>query len=258
MNGIELDTVSFSYGRTRCIDNIDLEIGSGSFYGLIGPNGSGKSTLLDLISGYLRPDTGSVKLNGSPINSYQRSALAQMMTLVPQSFSFNFDFSVYETVLMGRHPHINRFANPSESDHQNVNAALKTLEIETLADRSIRQLSGGEKQRVTVARALAQDTDFMLLDEVTANLDINHAISIMKTLKTLSSDGKTVIAALHDLNMALAFCDKVIVLQDGRLHTYGTASNIIDSDLIAKIYRVSTEILESDNGKRQLLYHYDQ
>lgn len=256
MNGIEVHQVTFSYGQMSCLEAIDLRLDSGYFYGLIGPNGSGKSTLLDLISGYLQPDSGTITLRDRPIRCYRRSSLAQLLTLVPQSFSFNFDFTVYETVLMGRHPHIGRFSTPSEEDHSKVRTALETLEVARLADRSIKQLSGGEKQRVTVARALAQDTEYILLDEGTANLDINHSISIMKTLKTLSSGGKTVIAALHDLNMALAFCDRVIVLQEGRLHKFGPSAEVINTDLVADIYQVSTKISEADDGKHQLLYRY--
>lgn len=257
MNGLEIHQATFSYGQLRCLDTIDLRLDSGFFYGLIGPNGSGKSTLLDLISGYLQPENGSITLNDKPVSNYRRSSLARLLTLVPQSFAFNFDFNVYETVLMGRHPHIDRFSNPTEEDHNKVRAALETLEVDRLADRSIRHLSGGEKQRVTVARALAQDTEYILLDEVTANLDVNHAISIMKTLKNLTAQGRTVIAALHDLNMALAFCDRVIVLNDGKLHAYGNAAEIVNSGMVADIYQVSSDILKTTNGTHQLLYRYD-
>lgn len=258
MTGITISQVTFSYGQLLCLEDIDLHLDNGYFYGLIGPNGSGKSTLLDLISGYLKADTGTITLNSRPIGEYNRQSLAKLMTHVPQSFSFNFDFDVYESVLMGRHPHIGRFANPTEDDHNRVRTALETLEVDGLAERSIRQLSGGEKQRVTVARALAQDTDYILLDEVTANLDINHSISIMKTLKQLSNKGRTIIAALHDLNMALAFCERVIVLQEGRIHTYGTADDTIDPKLISDIYRVSTRVMKTEDGKQQLLYRYHQ
>jgi len=258
MNGIELHQVGFSYGRLSCLECIDLRLESGYFHGLIGPNGSGKSTLLDLMSGYLEPERGSININGRPIAGYRRTDLARLLTLVPQSFSFNFDFSVYETVMMGRHPHLGRFAHPGVGDHQAVRAALETLEVDRLAGRSIRQLSGGEKQRVTVARALAQQTDYLLLDEVTANLDINHAISIMRTLKALSSRGRTVIAALHDLNMALAFCDRVIVLKEGRVHRSGSSAEVVDTGLVADIYQVSTDMLRSEDGTRQLVYRYHQ
>jgi len=256
MSGIVLDNVNFGYSGTRCLESVGFHLDKGGFYGLIGPNGSGKSTLLDLISGYLQPQSGSVMLDGRAVSRYRRSSLANLLTLVPQAVTFNFDFSVYDTVLMGRHPHIGRFSRPSNDDHEYVQNALEMLEITRLSHRSIRQLSGGEKQRVTIARALAQDTEYILLDEGTANLDINHSISIMKSLKDLSTGGKTILAALHDLNMALAFCDSVIVLRDGQVHQFGKTEEVINSDLIADIYNVSADLVEREHGDRQLFYRY--
>ncbi len=255
-NGWQISNVDFSYGVTPCLKEITLSLESGFFYGLIGPNGSGKSTLLDLISGYLVPDAGIISINSKSLHSFKRADLARLLTVVPQSFTFNFDFDVYETVMMGRHPHIARFSSPQQTDHCMVQEALELLGIDHLADRSIKRLSGGEKQRVMIARALAQDTDFILLDEVTANLDINHAITIMQTVKKLVHSGKTVIAALHDLNMALAFCDKVVVLNNGRLHQFGQSAEIINSQMIANIYQVSSQIIEMHGGGNHLSFNY--
>ena len=255
-HGFVISDVDFSYGLQPCLHDISLTLEPGIFYGLIGPNGSGKSTLLDLISGYLRPDSGTITLNGKPLENQKRSALARLLTMVPQTFTFNFDFDVYQTVMMGRHPHIERFSSPQAADHNQVAEALHLLGIEQLARRSIRKLSGGEKQRVMIARALAQDTDFMLLDEVTANLDINHAIAIMQTLKKLVSTGKTVVAALHDLNMALAFCDKVVVLDRGRLQHFGRAEEIINPQMVSDIYQVSAELVRTDGNRDHLFFNY--
>ncbi len=255
-NGFFISDVHFSYGPQPCLHDISLSLEPGLFYGLIGPNGSGKSTLLDLLSGYLQPDSGTITLNGRLLESCRRSDLARLLTVVPQSFSFNFDFDVYQTVMMGRHPHIARFSSPQTSDHDQVAEALRLLGIEQLACRSIRKLSGGEKQRVMIARALAQDTAFILLDEVTANLDINHAIAIMQTLKKLVSGGKTVIAALHDLNMALAFCDKVMVLDRGGLQHFGRSEEIINPQVVSDIYQVSAELVRIDDNSDQLFFNY--
>ncbi len=254
--GLQTDQLNFFYGPTPCLQDITISIEPGSFFGLIGPNGSGKSTLLDLISGYLKPDSGLVQLNGKNLQEFKRSKLAAVLTLVPQSFTFNFDFDVYETVMMGRYPHIARFSAPQQSDCRKVDEALKILDICHLAQRSIRQLSGGEKQRVMIARALAQDTDYILLDEVTANLDISHAITIMKTMKDLVKKGKTVIAAIHDLNMALAFCDQVIVLNEGRLVQSGPGADIINETMVADIYQVPSEIIETADGRTLLSFKY--
>jgi iron complex transport system ATP-binding protein len=254
--GWELEDVGFSYTTFPCLENISITLGSGRFYGLLGPNGSGKSTLIDLLSGYLTPDSGTIKLNRTLLQSLKHTSLATLLTVVPQRFAFNFDFTVYDTVMMGRYPHIPRLSSPTREDHQLVAESLTLLDIEHLAQRSIRKLSGGETQRAMIARALVQDTDFILLDEVTANLDINHAIAIMRTMKKLVEAGKTVIAALHDLNMALGFCDEVLVLNGGRLHRQGGASEVINNKLVSDIYQVSSEVIRNNEGNVHLCFKY--
>ena len=254
--GWELENVYFSYTTVPCLEQISLALSSGCFYGLLGPNGSGKSTLIDLLSGYLKPDAGTIRLNGTLLQSMKRVELATLITVVPQRFAFNFDFNVYDTVMMGRYPHIPRLSSPGQEDHRLVCESLTLLDIEHLAQRSIRKLSGGETQRVMIARALVQDTKFILLDEVTASLDINHAIAIMKTMKALVEAGKTVIAALHDLNMALGFCDQVLVLNDGRMYRQGVASEVINGELVSDIYQVSSEVIRGSGGNVHLSFNY--
>ena len=251
-----IQDLCFSYGSLPCLDDINLTLEPGFLYGLVGPNGSGKSTLLDLMSGHLRLDSGTISLKGKLLDRYSKKELAKCLTSVPQSFSFNFDFVVYDVVLMGRHPYIGKLAAPNKTDHLLVQQALELMGVEHLRDRSIRKLSGGEKQRVMIARALTQDTEIVLLDEVTANLDINHGISIMKTMAELVSQGHTVVAALHDLNMALAFCDKVIVLKQGQLHHFGDASEVITTRMVKDIYQVPSEIIPASDGRKQLHFNY--
>jgi len=254
--GWQLDELTFSYGREACLKDISINIEAGLFHGLIGPNGSGKSTLIDLLCGYLSPDSGSIRLNGTALSAFNSTERARIVTVVPQAFTFNFDFSVYDTVMMGRHPHIPRFSAPQSEDFEKVDKSLNQLELNNLTPRSVRELSGGEKQRVMIGRALAQDTDFILLDEVTANLDISHAITIMRTVKDLTAEGKTVVAALHDLNMALAFCDRVMVINDGRLSGYGPTQEIVSQSMVADIYRVPAEILTTEDGRTHLSFIY--
>ncbi len=256
IRGWELENVDYSYTNVPCLKNISMALGSGRFYGLLGPNGSGKSTLIDLLSGYLKPEAGTIRLNGTLLQSIRRTELAALLTVVPQRFAFNFDFNVYDTVMMGRYPHIPRLSSPTQEDHRQVAESLTLLDIEHLAQRSIRKLSGGETQRVMIARALVQDTEFILLDEVTANLDINHAIAIMRTVKALVEAGKTVIAALHDLNMALGFCDQVLVLNGGRLHRQGGTSEVINDQLVSDIYQVSSEVISNNDGNVHLSFKY--
>ncbi len=257
VTGYDIQELSFSYGSESCLKHISLQLERGFFYGLIGPNGSGKSTLLDILSGFADPSGGSVLFNGAPIDSYSRSELSLMLSTVPQSFSLNFDYTVSDAVLMGRHPHIKRFALPTRDDLDSVENALKKMAIHHLRHRSVKQLSGGEKQRVMIARSLAQDTAFILLDEVTANLDINHGISIMKTMSRLVEEKQcTIIAALHDLNMAMAFCDRVIVLNNGYLQRYGTVEEVISEDMIKEIYQVQSHIFRTPCGNKHVQLEY--
>ncbi|MEE4165558.1 MAG: ABC transporter ATP-binding protein [Desulfocapsaceae bacterium] len=238
-----VEQLSFSYGPIRCLSDITIEIGSGRFYGLIGPNGSGKSTLIDLLSAHLFADEGTIQVGNENIRSYSRRQLARRLTSVPQSFSLNFDYRVEDVVMMGRYPYIPRFSKPQKSDCDAVENALQSLDIEHLRTRKVTQLSGGEKQRVMIARSLAQESDIILLDEVTSNLDINHAVSIMKVmLKMVETHKKTVIAALHDLNIASTFCDELIVLRDGYLVESGETSKVLSEHLIEDLYHIKSTI----------------
>lgn len=255
--GFQVRNLCFSYSRARCIDDISIDLEPGCFYGLLGPNGSGKSTFLDLLTGHSKPSSGSILLNGLHLNDYSRNQLSRSLTSVPQSFSLNFDYPVYDVVLMGRYPYIDRFSRPGRHDHEKVESALSLMGLARFANRSVRQLSGGEKQRVMIARSLAQDCDYIMLDEVTANLDINHAISIMKTMTGLVRDkGRTVIAALHDLNMALAFCDRALVLKDGRLFKSGEVNEVISEKMIMELYQVEAKLSGSANQQTHINYLY--
>ncbi len=255
--GFALTNAGFSYGHDQSgLRDISLHLEPGYLYGLLGPNGSGKTTLLDLLAGHLAPSSGTILLDGREIASYPPAIRAQLLTSVPQSFSFNFDYSVYDVVLMGRHPRIARFARPSGPDHAAVEHALTAMEIDRFRHRSVRRLSGGEKQRVMIARALAQDTDYLLLDEVTANLDINHALAIMKLLARLVQQGRTVIAAMHDLNIALAFCDQVIVLKDGGLCRFGPAEEIVSPALVASLYGIDAHVYRTEALTSHLSFVY--
>jgi iron complex transport system ATP-binding protein len=253
-----VDNLRFSYGSITCIDKVSLQLNSGCFYGLIGPNGSGKSTLIDLLSGHLFADEGTISIHGSDIRAYPRRELARKLSSVPQSFTLNFDYTVEEVVLMGRYPYIPRFANPQKHDFLAVKEAMQSLDIYHLRSRKVTQLSGGEKQRVMIARSLAQDTDIILLDEVTANLDINHAVSIMKVMHHMvDRHQKTVLAALHDLNIASAFCDELIVMRDGEIVNNGKASAVISERLVEDVYQIrSTISTDHETDKKHIKYQY--
>jgi iron complex transport system ATP-binding protein len=233
----------FGYTQNPVLEDINLSISKGIFYGLIGPNGSGKTTLLDLLAATTQPDRGEVVFKERPIGTYRRQELARLIALVPQDFTLGFDYTVFDVVLMGRHPHIPRFSNPSGNDLDLVENALAIMDIASLRDRTITNLSGGEKQRVVVARALAQDTEVLILDEATSNLDIRHTIEIMRVIyRRVVKTAVTVVAAIHDLNLAAAFCDELIVLNDGKIVAIGPVQEILTDTLIRQVFSVESHV----------------
>ena len=233
----------FGYKSTPVLEDINLSVTRGKFYGLIGPNGSGKTTLLDMLAATIRPDRGEVFFKNKPLASYRRQELARLVALVPQDFTLGFDYTVFDVVLMGRHPHIPRFSSPSGKDLDLVENALALMDIEGLRDRTATDLSGGEKQRVVVARALAQDTEVLILDEATSNLDIRHTIEIMQVIYSrVVQKAVTVVAAIHDLNLAAAFCDELVVLNNGRIVAGGPVQEILTDELIRQVFSVESHV----------------
>lgn len=242
-NIFAVENCSFHYPGGAQLKNLQMTFSPGRMYGLIGPNGSGKTTLIDLLIGAKKPDSGRIIFRGKEVGEYAKSALARDIALVPQNFSMEFEFSVFDVVMMGRHPYIPRFANPRQQDIDQVDAALALLDISHLRNRLIPHLSGGERQRVIVARAIAQNTAVMILDEATASLDIRHSIDIMTALRQkVDREQATVVAAIHDLEMAAAFCDELIVLQSGRIHTAGPVERVLTSELLTDVFHVQAEI----------------
>ena len=233
----------FGYTKNPVLEDINLSISKGKFYGLIGPNGSGKTTLLDMLIATTPPDRGEVFFKERPVAAYRRQELARLLALVPQDFTLGFDYTVFDVVLMGRHPHIPRFSSPSGKDLDLVENALAVMDITGLRDRTVTDLSGGEKQRVVVARALAQDTEVLILDEATSNLDIRHTIEIMRVISSrVVKTAVTVVAAIHDLNLAAAFCDELIVMKDGKIVTSGPVQEIRTDTLIRQVFSVKSHV----------------
>ncbi|MEE4240180.1 MAG: ABC transporter ATP-binding protein [Desulfopila sp.] len=235
---------TFSYGREIVFTNLSFHLRQGVFYGLIGPNGSGKSTLIDLLMGTKILHSGSISFRSRVLQKYNRRELARHLALVPQHFVIGFDFNVYDIVMMGRHPHIPRFSSPAAHDLAIVDAVLSLLDIQHLQDRPVAHLSGGEKQRVIVARALAQETEVVMLDEATSSLDIEHTLEIMRILRKKVKGSKiTVIAAIHDLNLASAFCDEFLVLKDGSLRDAGPVTDVLTQELLHDVFSVNATVL---------------
>ena len=238
----QLIDCSFAYAGVFALSGINLSFQAGKMYGLIAPNGGGKTTLVNLLAGHAHPDAGRILIHGRDAREYKKRELAHLLALTPQHFPIDFPFSVEEVVMMGRHPHIPRFASPSDKDRRIVDDAMARLDVKHLRQRLLPHLSGGERQRVMVARALAQETGILLMDEATANLDIRHALDIMAVLRQKVDEGRTVIAAIHDLDMAAAFCDELMVLRQGQVYAQGPASQIMTETMLAEVFQVEARV----------------
>lgn len=236
---LQVKDLSYSYGETEAVEQASIQVDRGEFVGIIGPNGSGKSTLLKTVYRGLVPDRGSITLEGEDLlrMPYKRSAL--QMAVVGQEHEIPFDFSVGEVVAMGRAPHKRLFDIDTKKDRDIVRHALECLGMEGLAKRSYLQLSGGEKQRVLIARAIAQESGFFVLDEPTNHLDISYQLQIFDLIKGL---GVTVLAAIHDLNLASLYCDRLYVMKEGRVIMEGTPGEVLTAQNIYRIYGVQSSV----------------
>jgi len=248
---IEVSDVWFRYGKTWVLKGISLPIERGDLFGIIGPNGCGKSTFLRVLGGSLRPERGRVRLFGREASRIKRRELARRLAVVPQDSHVAFPFSVLELVLMGRAPHLGSLGFERERDLEIARKAMAFMDVLSFAARRIDELSGGEKQRVVLARALAQEPEVLLLDEPTAFLDIRHQVDIHRLLGRLREErGLTVILVSHDLNLAARYCSKLALFHEGALFAFGSADQVITQKNIEATYRadVLVEINERMEG----------
>ncbi len=238
-----LRNAGFSYNEKPVLRNIHLELCRGPCYGILGPNGSGKTTLLDMLCGLRRPQVGELMFRGREMECWPKRDLARCLALVPQDFMVRFGFSVREVVEMGLHPHLRRFSALGPQEHALVDEALEAAGIAALAKRPVTRLSGGEKQRVAVARALAQQPEVLLLDEATSNLDIHHALEILHLIRHRHKErGMQVVAVMHDLNLAAFFCDHLIFLKQGKVYCQGKTDDVFTAETITAVYGVEAEV----------------
>ena len=243
MIGLQIQQVYFSYLNGLVLHNINLHIGAGEMVGLLGPNGSGKTTLIKLASGILKPNKGEIRLDGSSLNQLSRKSIARSVAVVPQQFHIPFAFTAAEVVMLGRIPFAKAFAEESEVDRRAVTNALELVGISELRERRFDELSGGERQKVILAMALAQQPKLLLLDEPTVHLDITHQVEIMGLVRRLNLErGLTVIAAMHDLNLASLYFDRLILLKEGRVSADGTPSQVLTEDRIGEVYSASVRV----------------
>ena len=249
---LQVDHLSFSYGNTKAIEDICLNVEKGEFVGLIGPNGSGKSTVLKNIYRALKPEKGSIFLDDEDLFSMSHKESALKLGVVGQENEVPFDFKVEEIVAMGRSPHKKLFDIDTKEDKRIVHHALEHLGMEDMEKRSYQNLSGGEKQRVIIARVIAQETDFFLLDEPTNHLDIGYQLQIFDFVKRLNV---TTLSAIHDLNMAALYCDRIYALKDGKIVIWGTPKEVLTPENIYSLYGARCDVgIHPITGKVAITY----
>jgi iron complex transport system ATP-binding protein len=240
---LELDGVSASYDGHRVLTSVSLDLQATEFVGLLGPNCDGKSTLLRVACGMHAPDEGRVTLEGAPLDSLDRRAIARRVAFVPQRTELVFPFSVLEVVLMGRAPHLGGYAIEAEEDRAIAEEVLRDVDAHGLRDRAFSTLSGGERQRVVIARALCQRPRVLLLDEPAAFLDIRHQVELHDLLRAGTRAGRfAVVAAMHDLNLAAQSCDRVLLLAAGRTAGLGTIEEVLTYGRVRETFGVDVYV----------------
>ncbi|MCF8113853.1 MAG: ABC transporter ATP-binding protein [Desulfotignum sp.] len=250
-----LEHINFFHGNTQILSDVTCRFSAGKFYAILGPNGSGKTTLLDLICGFQTPEKGRILLGNTPVKALSRKKVAQAISLVSQSYEVSFPFQVKEVVMMGRHPHIDRFSRPSQDDRNRVAQAMDMTGTAHLANRHITKLSGGEKQRCVFARALCQDTPVLLLDEAFSNMDIHHSFHLLGLVKkAVHEKNKTVIAVLHDINLAAGFSHEILFLKQGRIAAMGDTQNVLTKKNIELVFNVTSKVEYNDYVQAKQVY----
>jgi len=241
---IQVNTLKFSYGKEEILKQISFEVNKGSFVSVIGPNGSGKTTLLKNLCKLLNPAEGQIIIDRKNLTQYRSKPLAKTIAVVHQGANSTFDFNVGEVVLMGRYPYLNRFQSESLEDLEIAKMAMHQTETFHLKDKNLHGISGGERQRVMIARALTQQPDLLLLDEPISHLDIKFQLEILKLCKSLNqTKSLTIFTTLHDINLASRFSDFIIMMKEGRIVKMGTPLEVITVENIKYVYDVDVEIV---------------
>ena len=255
---LEAHAVAFAVDAKRILDGVSVTSVAGELIGLVGPNGAGKTTLIKCISGLLAHSQGNVHLDGRDLARMSPRDTAQVVAHLPQNTWVDFGFTSLEVVLMGRNPHLGQFQLEGAHDYEVARAGMKFTDTEWLSSRGINTLSGGERQRVLIARALAQEPRLLLLDEPTANLDIQHQLQVMDLVRNLVDDGMAAVTAMHDLNMASAYCDRIYVMSEGKVVESGTPAEVLLPGLIRQVFGVGVTIsYDQHTGKPRLDFFLD-
>lgn len=243
MFAIEINNIEFGYRESLVLKGISFNIEKGEFISIIGPNGSGKSTLLKTLNNLYVPKGGIIFVDGEEIDNYKKKDLAKKIAMVPQDTAIDYEFTVEDIVLMGRNPYKGRFQKDTEDDYKIVYEAMERTNTLYLKDRLITEISGGERQRVIIAKALAQKPSIILLDEPTSHLDINHQMDILNLLKTLNEEkGTTIILVIHDINLASRYSDKIVLINQGKVQGIGTPEEVITINNMESTYNMKVVI----------------
>ena len=244
-----VQNLSFAYGEREILHDISFSVEYGEFVSVLGPNGVGKSTLFRCMLGLLSPTKGGVFVDGLPVAQLGARALAEKIAYIPQSHSPVFNFSVYDMVLMGTTAQTGSFASPGKRQRSLTKKALKRLGIDHLADRGYASLSGGERQLVLMARAIAQEAKVLVMDEPSAALDFGNRMRVMHTVQSLTRDGYAVIQSTHDPEQAYMYSDKILALNSGRVVAFGTPQDTMDASLVSALYGVDVEVCSMREDK---------
>ena len=241
--GLRADRVSYAVQDKALVSKVGVDLGPGEMLAIVGPNGAGKSTLCALLAGDLAPMEGEVEVCGHAVRATKPAALARLRSMLSQHTPLRFPFTAREVALMGRHPHIPRWRSPTETDYALAEGAMQSTQVLHLADRLYPTLSGGEQRRVSLARVLAQDTPVVLLDEPTAALDIGHQQLVMSLCRQLANDGRAVLAVLHDLNLAGAYADRIMVMSEGEVVAVGRPEEVLCPDLLSAVFNQQVMVM---------------
>ena len=233
---IVTDDLTYQVGGRTTVDSVNISVMAGELVAVIGPNGAGKSTLVGLLAGDLRPAWGRASVAGHETRRARSPEMARARAVMPQHGEVRFPFTVYEVVMMGRHPHQGRWGTPSDRDRQLVEDAMRQAEVWDLRDRVYRTLSGGEQRRTALARAFAQDTKVMLLDEPTSSLDIRHRELVMALCRQKAGEGCAILAVLHDLNLAASYADRIVAMKEGRVAAVGTPRQVCGEAFLSGVF----------------------
>ena len=239
---LDVQDLTFAYRDRPVLEGVSFALNPGELVGLIGPNGSGKSTLLRLILGIFPADRGRILLNGLPLRRLSRKVIARHMAFVPQDTAIDAAFTARDIVAMGRNPHLGRFQPETPNDCAAIEWALTATSTRHLATRFVQELSGGERQRVMLARALAQQAPTLLLDEPTANLDVAHQLDVLTQVQAVARDNRCALIALHDLTLAARFCDRILMLSEGRLVAQGKPDAVITEAHLATYFHIRAKV----------------